>query len=104
MTNLGWAVMHALWQVTAIGGATALALTLVRRQPPEVRARVAWIGLALMLLVPLLTGCLDETMIGRQARRTIVMSLDPRLDVTPVVETLPSVVRDAAVVWLVCAA
>jgi beta-lactamase regulating signal transducer with metallopeptidase domain len=101
VTNLGWAVLHSLWQTTAIGGATALVLALLRRRGPDVRARVAMIGLVLMVLAPALTACVDETTIGRQARRTIVMGLDPSIDLTAVVETLPTLVRAAAVAWAV---
>jgi bla regulator protein BlaR1 len=104
MANIGWAVVHALWQITAIGGATALALALLRRRAPETRHTVAWSGLVMMAAVPLVTACLGETSVGWTIRRTVVMSADPRVDLGPLVERLPGVARDAALLWLAGAA
>ena len=100
LTNIGWTVVHALWQVTAIGGATVLALALLRPHSAEARHAAAWMGLILMVAVPLVTGCLAETTVGWQIRRAVVTSVDGSIDLTPVVERLPSVVREAALLWL----
>jgi beta-lactamase regulating signal transducer with metallopeptidase domain len=100
VTKIGWAVVHALWQITAIGGVAVLALALLRRRSAEARHAAAWTGLVLMVAVPVVTGCLGETTVGWQIRRAVVTSVDRGIDLNPVVERLPSFVRDAAVFWL----
>ena len=100
MSNLGWTVLHALWQVTAIGGAAAACLACLRRARPDVRGRVAWAALVLMALVPAVTACLGETSLGWQMRRAVTIGADARVGFAALVETMPTVARDAAFVWI----
>ncbi|HMJ87405.1 MAG TPA: M56 family metallopeptidase, partial [Vicinamibacterales bacterium] len=51
----GWTLIHFLWQGTAIGLATALALRATARRSANVRYIVACAGLALMLAAPVAT-------------------------------------------------
>ena len=53
---VGWALLQFVWQGTAIGVVTALALLVLRRSASDVRYVVASIGLALMLTLPIVTG------------------------------------------------
>ena len=52
----GWTLIHFLWQGTAIGLATALALKATARRSANVRYIVACAGLALMLAAPAVTA------------------------------------------------
>ena len=52
----GWTLIHFLWQGTAIGLATALALKATARRSANVRYIVACAGLALMLAAPVVTA------------------------------------------------
>jgi hypothetical protein len=52
----GWTLIHFLWQGTAIGLATALALKATARRSANVRYIVACAGLALMLAAPVATA------------------------------------------------
>jgi beta-lactamase regulating signal transducer with metallopeptidase domain len=51
--SIGWALIHFVWQGTAIGLATAVALHVLARARPTVRYAVACLSLALMLTVPI---------------------------------------------------
>lgn len=53
MQGLGWALVHFLWQGTALAALTAVATTLFRR--PAARYLIGISGLALMLLAPIVT-------------------------------------------------
>ena len=50
--SIGWALIHFVWQGTAIGIATAIALRVLAGSRPTVRYGVACFSLALMLVVP----------------------------------------------------
>ncbi len=50
--SVGWALIHFVWQGTAIGIATAIALRVLAGSRPTVRYGVACFSLALMLTVP----------------------------------------------------
>jgi Zn-dependent protease with chaperone function len=98
--NLGWTVLHASWQITLIGGATAAALAWLRGTRPEIRAHVAAGSLLLMVLVPAVTACLGETALGWQMRRAMATSGIGGVDLGTLVEVLPGLARDAALVWI----
>ena len=69
----GWTLIHFLWQGTAIGLATALALKATARRSANVRYIVACAGLALMLAAPVATArllSLDAALWSKQVRRT----------------------------------
>src|SRR5262245_19131032 len=51
-----WALLQFVWQGTAVGILTALALVALRRSASDVRYVVASIGLALMLTLPVVSG------------------------------------------------
>src|SRR5258708_3961441 len=53
---VGWALLQFVWQGTAVGALTALALLALRRGASDVRYVVAAIGLALMLTLPVVSG------------------------------------------------
>ena len=53
MQGLGWALVHFLWQGTALAALTAVAMTLFHR--PAARYLIGISGLALMLLAPIAT-------------------------------------------------
>jgi len=53
---VGWALLQFVWQGTAIGALTALALLALRRSASDVRYVVSSIGLAVMLTLPIVTG------------------------------------------------
>ena len=52
----GWTLIHFVWQGTAIGLATAVALKLAAHRSPNVRYVVACTGLALMVAAPIATA------------------------------------------------
>ena len=53
---VAWALLQFVWQGTAIGAVTALALFVLRRGAADVRYVVASIGMALMLTLPVVTA------------------------------------------------
>jgi beta-lactamase regulating signal transducer with metallopeptidase domain len=53
MQSLGWALVHFLWQGTALAALAASAMALFRR--PATRYRIGVVALALMLLAPIAT-------------------------------------------------
>ena len=53
MQGLGWALVHFLWQGTALAALTAAAMTLFRR--PAARYLIGIFGLWLMMLAPIVT-------------------------------------------------
>ena len=53
---IGWALLQFVWQGTAVGALTALALLALRRSAADVRYVVSSIGLALMLTLAVVTG------------------------------------------------
>ena len=56
ITDIGWVVVHSLWQALFIGGITALVLAFVREPRARARYVIASISLALMVVVPLVTA------------------------------------------------
>ena len=58
--TIGWALIHFVWQGTAIGLATALALRVLAGARPATRYTVACFSLALMLIVPVVAAVLTE--------------------------------------------
>jgi beta-lactamase regulating signal transducer with metallopeptidase domain len=60
--SIGWALLHFIWQGTAIGAATAIALRALGGGAATTRYFVACVGLVLMVLAPvssLLTNAVD---------------------------------------------
>jgi beta-lactamase regulating signal transducer with metallopeptidase domain len=53
ITDLGWVVVHSLWQGLFIAGLTALALGLVREPRAQARYIIACTSLALMAILPI---------------------------------------------------
>src|SRR6516164_1024185 len=53
---VAWALLQFLWQGTALGAVTGLALFGLRRGASDIRYVVASIGMALMLTLPVVTG------------------------------------------------
>ena len=53
---MGWALLRFVWQGTAVGALTAVALLALRRSAADIRYVVAAIGLALMLTLPVVSG------------------------------------------------
>jgi Zn-dependent protease with chaperone function len=53
---VAWALVQFVWQGTAIGAVTALALFVLRRGAADIRYVVASVGMALMLTMPTVTG------------------------------------------------
>src|SRR5438067_1303899 len=53
---VAWALLQFVWQGTAVGAATALALFVLRGGAADVRYVVASIGMALMLTLPVVTA------------------------------------------------
>jgi beta-lactamase regulating signal transducer with metallopeptidase domain len=53
---MGWALLQFVWQGTAVGALTAVALLALRRSAADIRYVVAAIGLALMLTLPVVSG------------------------------------------------
>ena len=53
---VGWALLQFVWQGTAVGVLTALALLALRRSASDVRYVVSAIALALMLTLPVVSG------------------------------------------------
>jgi bla regulator protein blaR1 len=51
--SIGWALIHFIWQGTAIGLATAIALRLLAGARPTMRYAVGCFSLVLMLIVPI---------------------------------------------------
>jgi len=70
LAMVGWAVVHSLWQVTFLAGATALALGLLRDRHARVRDRIACVSLALMVLLPLATALAGADILGPATRRS----------------------------------
>ncbi|WP_375769640.1 M48 family metalloprotease [Archangium gephyra] len=59
--SLGWALLHLLWQGTLVAVALAAALRVLDRRAASVRYLLACGALALMLVLPALTGWLHYT-------------------------------------------
>ena len=74
----GWTLIHFLWQGTAIGLATALALKATSRRSANVRYIVACAGLALMLAAPVATARLFSLNAALWNRAEV--RLQPRFD------------------------
>ncbi|HEX8537198.1 MAG TPA: M56 family metallopeptidase, partial [Cystobacter sp.] len=55
--SLGWALLHLLWQGTLVAVALAMALQVVDRRAASSRYLLACGALALLLVLPVLTGC-----------------------------------------------
>jgi beta-lactamase regulating signal transducer with metallopeptidase domain len=59
--SIGWALIHFIWQGTAIGLATAIALRLLAGARPTMRYAVGCFSLVLMLIVPIAAVFSDRT-------------------------------------------
>ena len=58
--SVGWALIHFIWQGTAIGLATAIALRLLAGARPTMRYAVGCFSLVLMLIVPIAAVFFDR--------------------------------------------
>ena len=56
--RVGWALVHFLWQGTAVALALAAVLQLVPRRRPQARWAVACAALGLMAVLPFVTACM----------------------------------------------
>jgi len=54
VSNLGWALIHFVWQGTLVGIATAIALIALRNSRPQARYAVCCVALALCLALPVI--------------------------------------------------
>jgi bla regulator protein BlaR1 len=55
VVQLGWTLVHSLWQGAAIAAAYAIAHSLARERGPELRYALSIIALLLMALAPVVT-------------------------------------------------
>lgn len=55
VSDVGWTILHFMWQGTAIGILAAVVLATMRRTSPGARHLVAAIAMGLMLLAPIVT-------------------------------------------------
>jgi len=93
--SLGWALIHFVWQGTAIGLATALALRVLAGARPTMRYAVACVSLALMLIVPVVAVLADRA----SGSVTVASSGVASVNVVPPVP-LDRLLPSAVVVWL----
>ena len=92
--SIGWALIHFVWQGTAIGIATALTLRALAGARPATRYGVACFSLVLMLIVPVVAVLTDRvsdtaTLAAPAAAVNVVTSV-------PLDRWLPS----AVITWL----
>jgi beta-lactamase regulating signal transducer with metallopeptidase domain len=92
--SIGWALIHFVWQGTAIGIATAIALRVLAGSRPTVRYAVACFSLALMLVVPVVAVFSD----GAAGSTTVSATPVASVVVPPV--PLDRLLPSAVIVWL----
>jgi beta-lactamase regulating signal transducer with metallopeptidase domain len=76
---VGWALLQFVWQGTAVGVLTALALLALRRSASDVRYVVSAIGLALMLTLPVVSGVQKLQALRVEASAAAVVPAAPGL-------------------------
>ncbi len=93
--SIGWALIHFIWQGTAIGLATAIALRLLAGARPTMRYAVGCFSLVLMLIVPIAAVFSDRTSdsLNVVSVTTAAVAAVPSL---PINRLLPTTV----IVWL----
>jgi beta-lactamase regulating signal transducer with metallopeptidase domain len=93
--SIGWALIHFVWQGTAIGLATAIALRLLAEARPTMRYAVGCFSLVLMLIVPIAAVFSDRTSdsLNVVSVTTAAVAAVPSL---PINRLLPTTV----IVWL----
>jgi beta-lactamase regulating signal transducer with metallopeptidase domain len=92
--SVGWALIHFVWQGTAIGIATAIALRVLAGSRPTVRYGVACFSLALMLIVPVAAVFSDR------ASGSMTVSAPPVASVVMPPVSLDRLLPSAVIVWL----
>jgi beta-lactamase regulating signal transducer with metallopeptidase domain len=93
--SIGWALIHFIWQGTAIGLATALALRLLAGARPTMRYAVGCFSLVFMLIVPVVAVLIDRASESVTVASTAAVSVSV-VPPVPLDRLLPS----AVVIWL----
>jgi bla regulator protein BlaR1 len=101
MGVIGWAVVHSLWQWTAIAGVVAMVLGLLHQSRAQLRYFVACTGLAAMALTSLATVLVAEQPLEASLRHQVLYAFDGKLIWPAVIGSGFVVLRVAAAVWLV---
>ena len=53
--NVGWALLHSLWQITLIAALYAVAALTLRKRSASLRYLIGWVAMIAMLVVPVVT-------------------------------------------------
>jgi beta-lactamase regulating signal transducer with metallopeptidase domain len=93
--SIGWALIHFVWQGTAIGLATAIALRVLAAARPTMRYAMACLSLALMLIVPVYAVISDRMLTSPDVVSVATAAGTPAPSV-PIDRVLPT----AVIVWL----
>jgi beta-lactamase regulating signal transducer with metallopeptidase domain len=100
LTQIGWVVVHSLWQGAFIAGVTALTLGLLRNRSAEARYAVACGSLTLMALVPVLTAFTGLTLLRREIRPQLMETADRVVDLPALLWWGSVAVPLVGAVWL----
>ena len=65
--RVGWALVHFLWQGTAVALLLAVLLQLLRRRSPQARWAVSCLALAAMAALPAVTACMVSVVLPEAA-------------------------------------
>ncbi len=100
LAPIGWFVVHALWIGIAIGGITTLVLALLDDHRARLRHNLAYAGLLLMVVAPLLATAGSMDLFTPAARIQVTEVVERTIGLPALVEWRGRVVRGAAVAWL----
>jgi beta-lactamase regulating signal transducer with metallopeptidase domain len=97
---IGWTIVHSLWQWTLVGGLAALILGLLPRARAQTRYAVGCAALAAMMLAALVTGSMALLTVDAPLRHRALYAFDGALIMPEVFAHGASILRLAAVLWL----
>jgi beta-lactamase regulating signal transducer with metallopeptidase domain/beta-lactamase class D len=95
--QIGWSLIHSLWQDALIGLVLAAILKLLSRAKPQSRYFIAWVALAAMIILPVVTTYVLHTRQTEPLDMVVdddsaaVMSVDPNLQNIRVIGNEPIV-------------
>jgi len=96
---LGWAVVHSLWQGAIVAGLTAVAVSFLGDRHAATRGRIASLGLALMVVLPIVTVATGAEIVGPAVRSQAALVADRAVSLPTFLEWRAVLVPAAAVLW-----
>lgn len=99
-TDVGWIVVHSLWQGAGIAGIASLVLALVHPSRARARYVIAWIFLALMILVPTAAASSGLTAIRWRMRPQTMAAIDGAIGYPAVIWWGSIVIPIVGVLWM----